>query len=113
MKRFYYDLKLKLGYLIQGIKTRNDIHLMDIVVYKEKEYFVNNATKYCGQCMTPIYDLIENVPYEENSKRELVSASAYYVKKVKNWSNFKRGIFAAYDFQMLYWHDMNLRELME
>lgn len=37
MKKLYYDLKLKLGYLVKGIRTRKQIHLMDIVVYKNEE----------------------------------------------------------------------------
>lgn len=113
MKRLYYDLKLKLSYLVKGIKSRNSIHLMDTVTYEGKEWFVNNAVRYCGQCRTLIYDLVENVPFDENGKRKTASASAYKVKKVKNWRNFKRGIFSVYDFQMSYWHSINLRKLME
>lgn len=112
MKKLYYDLKLKIGYLIKGIKTRNSIHLGDIVIYKNKEWFVNNAIRSCGQCRTRLYDLIENIPYDGNRIREFVSAPEPEVKKVKNWNNFKRGIFNVYDFNMLYWHEINLNRLM-
>jgi hypothetical protein len=112
MKKLYYNLKLRLKYLIGGIKTRKQIHLMDIVTYNNKEWFVNNAIRYCGQCQTKLYDLIENIPYDENNKREIALVSESKVKKVKNWDNFKRGIFHNYDFNMLYWHDINLRNLL-
>lgn len=111
MKHLYYDLKLKLSYLIKGIKTRNTIHLMDTVTYKDKEWFVNNAIKSCGQCRTPLYDLVENVPFDRDGKRATASASEYEIKKIKNWSNFKIGIWNVYDFNMTYWHNTKLRDL--
>jgi hypothetical protein len=113
VKRLYYDFKLKLTYLIKGIRTRNEIHLGDIVFYEGKEWFVNNAIKSCGQCGERLYDLIENVPYDENKKREKISVGKSNIKKIKNWSNFKQGIFNVYDFNMTYWHDINLRKLLE
>ena len=113
MKKVYYDLKLRVSYLIRGIKTRKKIHLMDIVRYDDKEWFVNNAIRSCGQCRERLYDLIENIPFNENNKREIIRASATNIVKVRNWSNFKRGIFCVYDFQMFYWHDINLRKSME
>jgi hypothetical protein len=83
---------------------------MDTVTYKNKEWFVNNAIHSCGQCRTRLYDLIENIPY---GIRQSTSAPEPEVKKIKNWNNFKRGIFSVYDFNMLYWHSINLRKLME
>lgn len=110
MKKLYYDLKLKLSYLINGIKTRNTIHLGDIVIYKNKEWFVNNAIRSCGQCRTRLYDLVENTPY--GTIRKSISAPEHEIKKVRSWDNFKRGIFNVYDFNMLYWHEINLNRLM-
>jgi len=112
MKKTYYDLKLKLSYLIKGIKSRKEIHIMDIVKYDNKEWFVNNAISSCGQCGERLYDLLENVPFDENGKRKKVSVSKSKIVKVKNWSNFKIGIFNVYEFNMNYWHDINLRKML-
>lgn len=75
--------------------------------------FINNAIRCCGQCGEKLYDLVKNVPFDEDNKRETAKASQSKIRKVKNWSNFKRGIFNVYDFNMTYWHSIKLRELME
>lgn len=113
MKRIYLDLKLRTGYIIKGINTRKKLHLMDIVTYEGKEYFVNNGTKHCGQCNAKLWDLVENVPFDENGKRPSVVTREGAIKKVKCWNNFKRGIFSVYEFQMMYWHQINLRKLLK
>ena len=113
MKRLYYDFKLKLSYLIKGIKTRKEIHIMDVVTYDGKEWFVNNAIRSCGQCGEKLYDLVEDVPFDKDGKRITAKVSKSNIKKVKNWSNFKIGIFSVYDFNMLYWHYTNLRKLLD
>lgn len=107
MKKKYYDLKLKISYLIRGIRSRKTLHLMDIVTYRGKEYFVNNGT---GR---PLWDLVENVSFDKNGKRKSVVAHEDEIKKIMCWKNFKRGIFSVYDFNMLYWHKINLRQLLE
>ena len=73
---------------------------------------VNNAIRSCGQCGERLYDLIENVSFNKNSMRESAKASKSKIRKVRNWSNFKRGIFNVYEFNMTYWHDINLRKLI-
>lgn len=111
MKRKYYDLKLKIGYIIQGIKTRKEFHIGDIVGYKGISYFINNAIKTDSKGVR-IYDLVENVPFDENGKRRCIEVKEYEIYKVKCWDNFKRGIMSVYDFNMHYWHDLNLRKML-
>lgn len=113
MEKLYFDLKLKISYLIKGIKTRKEIHLMDIVIYKNEEWFVNNAIRSCGQCGERLYDLVKNVPFDEKGKRECAKVSQSNMRKIKNWFNFKRGILNVYNFNMTYWHNTNLEKLMK
>ena len=104
IKRKYYDLKLKAGYIITGIKTVKIVHLMDDVVYKGERYFVNNGTSY------PKWDLIK---FTDPYPRKSILVHQDDFKKEKSWANLKRGIFSNYEFQMSYWHKIDLRKLME
>lgn len=55
MKRFIIDKLLKAQYIWSGIKTLNQLHLMDDVIYNNEKYFVNNMVSCCGQCGTVIH----------------------------------------------------------
>lgn len=111
MKKKFLDLKLKCRYIIQGFKTRKEFHINDIVGYKGKEYFISNANKTDNKGIR-IYKLVENVPYDKNGYRNSIELKEFEIYKVKCWSNFKRGMFNIYDFNMMYWHDSNLRKLI-
>lgn len=82
-----------------------------IVGYKGKAYFINNAIK--SDCEgNRIYQLVENIPYDCNNKRLVIELKESEIYKVKCWSNFKRGIFNVYDFNMEYWHRINLKKML-
>lgn len=112
MKKIYYDLKLRIKYICQGIKTRKEFHINDIVGYKGIAYFVSNANKTDSNRVR-IYKLVEDVPFDENGKRKSIEVKEYEIYKVKCWSNFKRGLLSVYNFNMTYWHDINLRKMIE
>lgn len=112
MRKTYYDLKLKLRYIIQGIKTRKDLHIGDIVGYKGIAYFIRNANKTDSKGVR-IYKLIEDVPFDENGKRKFIEVKEHEIYKVKCWSNLKRGIMSVYNFNMDYWHNINLKKMLD
>lgn len=111
MRKIYYDLKLRLNYLYRGIKIRKEFHIGDIVGYEGKAYFINNGVK--SDCNgNRIYQLVENIPYDCNNKRLVIEVKENEIYKIKCWSNFKRGIFNIYDFNMKYWHKINLKKIL-
>lgn len=112
MRKLYYDLKLRFNYLYKGIKTRKEFHINDIVGYKGVAYFISNADKSDSKG-NRIYKLVENTPYDLNNKRSVIEVKECEIYKVKCWSNFKRGLFSVYHFNMTYWHYINLREVLE
>lgn len=112
MRKLYYDFKFKLRYIMRGIKTRKEFHIGDIVAYKGIAYFISNAVKRDHNGVR-IYKLVENVPFDESGKRKSIEVNEKEIYKVKCWSNFKRGIMSVYNFNMTYWHEINLRKVLE
>lgn len=113
MKKKYYSLILKIKYLISGIRTRKKLHLIDKVKYKDGKYIVTNMVTYCGQCGTWLIDIVEDIPLDGNGKRKNLQVPIHELKKMRTWKNFKRGILNTYDFNMRYWHEINIRKRME
>lgn len=111
MRKLYYDAKLRFGYLMQGIRTRNEFHINDIVEVDGVSYFISNMNKIDLKG-NRIYKLAENVTPTVSRKRRVIEVKEADMCKVKCWSNFKRGIFRVYDFNMQYWHHINLRRVL-
>lgn len=109
MKRIYIELKLRIRYIVRGIQTRKELHIGDVVGYKGVRYFINNANKTDTNGVR-IYDLVEDVPFDENGERSSIQLKEHQIYKVKCWSNFKRGIMSVYDFNMQCWHKINLKK---
>ncbi len=112
MKKFYYEIKLRLKYLIDGIKTRKEVHLMDQIIYNDELYFVNNGTLYDGDGHR-LWSVIKVGPFDENGRKESLHLQESQFRKARTWANFARGILHNYWFQMTYWHSINMRKVLE
>jgi len=99
LKYWLYDKKLKVEYIVQGIKNIYSINLGDIVIYDGKRYFVNNGAS------SPTWDLLE---LESN---EHIRVNSKDFKKEISIRNIKNAIRSTYRFQIGYWHRIRMDKL--
>lgn len=98
IKVWIKDKRLKLKYILLGIKNIFRINILDIVIYNNKRYFVNNGTSI------PIWDLIE----VDTREHKRVNSNEF--KKEFSIRNIKNAIKGTYNFHMGYWHSINMRK---
>lgn len=98
IKVWIKDIRLKLKYILLGIKNIFRINILDIVIYDNRKYFVNNGTSM------PVWDLIEL----DTRDRKRVNSKDF--KKEISIRNIKNAIKGTYNFHMGYWHKINMRK---
>lgn len=115
MRQFFLDKVLKIKYLLCGIRTIKMLHLMDDVSYNGKTYFINNMITSCGNCGARLIDILPNewsINAGGEKFRKSEKVAEWKLKKIKNWKNFKNGLFSNYSWQMAYWHRITMDKML-
>ena len=103
IKKVFCEIYFRIRYLAVALRSANDYHLMDDVIYKDKRYFINNGTS------APIWDLCE---CEKNYPRDCPRVHQDEFRKELSWWNIKNSVGAIYGWYMRNWHGINMRNAM-
>lgn len=102
-------LSIKARYMRLSLRARKKLHLMQIVKYKGKEYFLNNGTRVCN-CGRIKWNIVENVPFDENERRKSLYICSSQLKLKLTLNNMKLGLFSVYNHRMKYWYNIDLNK---
>lgn len=110
IKRFLCSTYLKIKHMLISISEFNKLHLMDRVIYKGQDYFVNNMTRLSSDGIR-LYDILPEA-WDKNGKRKGFSVQRSEFKKKICWSNIKNDLIFHYKWWKDYWYNIHLREMM-
>lgn len=113
LKRLYFSLILKADYMSKSFRRRNNIHLMDRVMYNGEEYFVNNGTVCCGDCGIRLWSILSKEPRNDKSKRKGFNVPETYLTKINDKESRKYGRMFYYNFMMTNWYSIHLNKKNE
>ena len=107
IKKFLCSVYLKTKHILISIREFNELHLMDRVIYKGQDYYINNMTNYNS----------DGIRLYEIRPRSWCNNNKYYVsrsefKKKFCWFNIKNGMTFHYKQWKDYWYRINLRQMM-
>jgi hypothetical protein len=110
-KTWFIGLPLRLENFYISIKDRNKIHLMDDVIYNGKKCFVNNGIR-SNEKGERLWDILETEWNPDGTRNHYLATDAE-LTKVKNLETFKNSCLSHYRWYMIYWYQIQVRELME
>ena len=111
IKKFLCSIYLKTKHLLISISEFNKVHLMDRVIYKEQDCFINNATRSDANG-NRLYDILPEA-LDENGKRKGWSVPRSEFKKKFCWLNIKNDLTFHYRWWKNYWYEIDLRKMLE
>ena len=110
-KKFLCSTYLKIKHMLISIKGFNEIHLLDSIIYKGQNYFINNMTSWSSDG-TRLYDILPET-WDEYGKRKGCSVPRSEFKKKLCWWNIKNDLTSHYRWWKIYWYDIDLRKMMD
>lgn len=110
IKRFLCSTYLKTKHILISIGEFNKLHLMDRVVYKGQDCFINNMIKWDSNG-NRLYDILPEA-LDENCRRKGWSVPRSEFNKKFCWLNIKNDLTYHYRWWKDYWYDIHLRKMM-
>jgi hypothetical protein len=110
IKRFLCGTYLKTKHLLISISEFNKLHLMDRVVYKGQDCFINNMIRWDSNG-NRLYDILPEA-LDENGRRKGWSVPRSEFKKKFCWTNIKNDLTYHYRWWKDYWYRIQLRKMM-
>lgn len=111
IKKFLCSTYLKIKHSLISISELNKLHLMDKVVYKGQDCFINNMTaSYAAG--NSLYDILPE-EFDENGMRKGWSVPRDEFKKKFCWFNIKNDLTSYYNWWKRYWFEIELRKMMD
>ena len=110
IKKLLYSIYLKTKHLLISISEFNKLHLMDRVIYKEQDCFINNMTSLDSNG-NQLYDILPEA-LDDDGKRKGWSVPRSELKKKLCWFNIKNDLTSHYRWWKSYWYEINLREMI-
>lgn len=111
LKKLLCSTYLKTKHLLISVSEFNKLHLMDRVVYKGQDCFINNMIRSDSDG-NRLYDILPEA-LDENGRRKGWSVSRSEFKKKLCWLNIKNDLIFHYRWWKDYWYDIQLREMMD
>lgn len=111
IKKFLCSMYLKTKHMLISIRGFNKVHLMDRVIYKGRDCFVNNAIRSDANG-NRLYDILPEA-FDENGRRKGWSVSRNEFKKKFCWLNIKNDLISHYRWWKDYWYEIDLRKMLE
>lgn len=109
-KRLLCSIYLKTKHLLISISEFNKLHLMDRVVYKGQDCFINNMIRQDPNG-NRLYDILLEA-WDENGRRKGWSVPRSEIKKKICWANIKNDLTYHYRWWKDYWYEIQLRKMM-
>lgn len=108
-KAAWLGFRIKVGYALWALKRINDVHLMDVVVYRGER-----CTAIQGRDK-PYWNLIPNSEFKIDQGQRLVYKHVHEsdFKIAKSFKRHREVFMQDYKFRMGYWFDIDLRRKME
>ena len=96
--------------MLISVSEFNKLHLMDRVIYKGQDCFINNMIRSDSDG-NRLYDILPEA-LDENGMRKGWSVPRSEFKKKICWWNIKNGLTFHYRWWKDYWYDIHLREMI-
>lgn len=109
IKKLLCSIYLKIKHMLISISEFNKFHLLDRVIYKGQDCFINNMTRLDSNG-NQLYDILPET-LDEDGKRKGWSVSKNEIKKKVCWLNIKNDLTFHYKWWKNCWYDINLREM--
>ena len=111
LKKKIFSIYLKIKNLFLSISEFHKIHLMDKIIYKGQNCFVNNGTKSDSNG-NRLWDILPE-EFDENGRRSGWSVPRSEFRRVFCWFNIKNALFSRYHWWKSYWYEIQLRNMMD
>ena len=111
IKKLLCSMYLKTKHMLISIGEFNKPHLMDRVIYKGQDCFINNAICFDSNG-NRLYDILPEA-LDENGRRKGWSVPRNEFKKKFCWFNIKNDLTSHYRWWKDYWYGIDLREILE
>lgn len=110
MKKFLCSTYLKTKHMLISISEFNKLHLMDRVVYRGQDCFINNMIRSDSNG-NRLYDILPEA-LDENGMRKGWYVPRNEFKKKFCWLNIKNDLTSHYRWWKNYWYGIDLRKMM-
>lgn len=110
IKRKFCSMYLKAKHILISVRGFNELHLLDRVVYKGQDCFINNMIRSDSDG-NRLYDILPE-KWDENGKRKGRSVPRSEFKKKFCWSNIKNDLTFHYKWWKNCWYEIDLRKMM-
>ena len=111
IKKFLCSTYLKTKHMLISISEFNELHLLDRIIYKGENYFINNMIRWSSDG-TRLYDILPEA-LDENGRRKGCSVPRNEFKKKFCWLNIENDLTSHYRWWKDYWYDIDLRKMMD
>lgn len=111
IKKLLCSVYLKTKHMLISIGEFNKLHLMDRVIYKGQDCFINNAIRSDANG-NRLYDILPEA-LDENGGRKGWSVPRSDFKKKFCWLNIKNDLTFHYKWWKDCWYSIQLREMMD
>ena len=111
IKKLLCNTYLKTKHMLISISEFNKLHLMDRVVYRGLDCFVNNMISSDSDG-NRLYDILPE-SLDENGMRKGWSVPRRAFRKKFCLLNIKNDLTSHYRWWRAYWYDINLREIID
>ena len=110
IKRFLCSTYLKTKHLLISVSEFNKLHLMDRVVYKGEDCFINNMIRWDSNG-NRLYDILPEA-LDENGRRKGWCVPRNEFTKKFCWANIRNDLTCHYRWWKDYWYVIHLRKMM-
>ena len=110
IKKLLCSTYLKIKHMLISVSEFNKLHLMDRVIYKGQDCFINNMIRSDSDG-NRLYDILPEA-LDENGMRKGWSVPRSEFKKKICWLNIKNGLTFHYRWWKDCWYDIHLREMI-
>lgn len=111
VKKELYGLYLRAKYLMISFRLTGELHLLDKVIYKGKDCFINNMIRYDSKGRL-IYDILSEEIGEDGKRKGWAVTRNQFSKKLC-WFNLENGAMSYYRWWRRYWYESTLKEMMD
>ena len=111
IKKWFCSTYLKVKHMFISVNEFNKLHLMDRVIYKGQNCFINNMIR-SDENGNRLYDILPE-KFDEDGKRKGWPVPRNEIKKKICWLNIKNDLTYHYRWWKDYWYDIDLRNMMD
>lgn len=110
IKKILCSTYLKTKHILISISEFNQLHLLDRIIYKGQNCFINNMIRWSSDG-TRLYDILPEA-LDGNGRRKGWSVPRSDFKKKLCWLNIENDLTFHYKWWKDYWYDIDLRKMM-